>query len=63
MVGPFQAKMAPDGPMVMPDTACNSWGWEWWPGTDRFAKRIRTAQLPAGWGSAQADPNRTCPRL
>ncbi len=25
---------------------------KWWPGADRFAKRIRTAQLPEGQESA-----------
>ena len=36
---------------------CGSTGWGWWPGSDRFAKRIRTAQLPERRGSTQADPS------
>ena len=23
-----------DSPRVMPETACNSWSWKWWPGTE-----------------------------
>jgi hypothetical protein len=42
-----------------PDTLSFSMSWKWWPGTDRFAKRIRTAQLPAGRGSAHADPRQS----
>ena len=51
--------MATDGPRVMPGTRVKSWSWKWWPGTDRFAQRIRTAQLPEGRGSAQADPSQS----
>ncbi len=59
MVGPFRAETTPDSPRVIPGTHCNSSSWKWWPGTDRFAKRIRTAQLPEGRGSAQADPSQS----
>jgi hypothetical protein len=49
--------MAPDGPRAIPGNRCESESWKWWPGSDRFAKRIRTAKLPEGRGSAQADPS------
>jgi len=26
--------MAPDSPQVIPETACNSSSWKWWPGTE-----------------------------
>ena len=45
----------PDIPRVMPGTLFKSWRWKWWPVTDRFAQRIRTAQLAEGRGSAHAD--------
>ena len=51
--------MSTDGPRVMPGTRMKSSSWKWWPGTDRFAQRIRTAQLPVGRGSAQADPSQS----
>ncbi len=51
--------MAPGSPRVIPGTHCESSSWKWWPRTDRFAKRIRTAQLPEGRGSAQADPSQS----
>jgi hypothetical protein len=50
---------ATNGPRVIPGTRCESWSWKWWPGTDRFAKRIRTAQLPEGRGSAHANPSQS----
>ena len=41
--------MAPDGLRAMPGTRVRSYSWKWWPGTDRFAKRIRTcAACPEG---------------
>jgi len=30
----FRGKTTPDSPRVMPETACNSWSWKWWPGTE-----------------------------
>ena len=51
--------MATDGPRVIPGIRSKSWSWKWWPGPDRFAKRIRTAQLPEGRGSACADPSQS----
>jgi len=55
MLSWFPPHSARNCPPVMPATVCNSTSCEWWPGTDRFEKRIRTARLPGGRGSAQAD--------
>jgi hypothetical protein len=34
MVGRFRGKIAPDGPPLTTETACNSASWKWWPGTE-----------------------------